>query len=124
METQLMPSIATALNANAFTERPSSGLHSSTRPCMQEGHSEHSKPYKISLSLWPLILMLDSDEGRKWSWSFAPTAHIFYGKHVMDFDNNIPKAGPKNSSKQLLHAPKEETDRTMGKSKQHKDDRK
>nr|CDI57194.1 conserved hypothetical protein [Melanopsichium pennsylvanicum 4] len=56
--------------------------------------------------------------------TFAPTAHIFYGKHVMDFDNNIPKAGPKNSSKQLLHAPKEETDRTMGKSKQHKDDRK
>lgn len=32
-------------------------------------------------------------------------------------------AGHKNSSEQLPHAPKEETDRTMGKGKRHKADR-
>ncbi|CDU25619.1 uncharacterized protein SPSC_05790 [Sporisorium scitamineum] len=102
----------------------------------QEGHSEHSVPCKISCRNCRSPM---ADEGRNMVMAypssfvfkdnhvpavFAPTAHIFYGERVMDLDDDIPKwAGHKNASEQLPHAPKDETDRTMGKGKRHKADR-
>ncbi|SJX62147.1 uncharacterized protein SRS1_12995 [Sporisorium reilianum f. sp. reilianum] len=102
----------------------------------QEGHSEHSVPCKISCRNCRSPM---ADEGRNMVMAypssfvfkdnhvpavFAPTAHIFYAERVLDLDDDIPKwAGHKNTSEQLPHAPKDATDRTMGKGKRHKADR-
>ncbi|GAC95707.1 hypothetical protein PHSY_003283 [Pseudozyma hubeiensis SY62] len=93
----------------------------------QEGHSEHSVPCKISCRNCRSPMAYPSSfvfKDHVVPPAFAPTAHIFYGERVMDLDDDIPKwAGHKNSSEQLPHAPKDSTDRTMGKGKRHKVER-